>query len=382
MQTSDVVTLVRNGHKFVALSDASLNKLAHLRQVLAVVPHAEPVETSPHGVVSCDDDALVNAIYAAILGNSHQHTAFDEATATGVEFSKRTVNRSGLGRGADDLQVREVAADAEAGAVAVVSGASSIVSPHRAVLQTGPLPATIPTLDVPMNLAIAAGVVGAASNVALISTPLTDGATHRASIQIMAMPDTAPGGGNGRCYFGICDPDVVKSATKETGEFVNAAAANAIGCNSTDRWIALQWRAEGTALPSTAMVSATGPSGQPQLNLSTDNHLFVNVGDVITMETRPRPAAAAAARPNKYAAMMDPAPAGLVVDATVLINGEVVGRIPAITDLQPIRPRVGSAAAEDPKGARRMTAQGIGRCVFGVQLCAGAVVALHSLPPL
>jgi hypothetical protein len=373
MNVNLVAELVRAGHQFVGLSPESIRKLAELRQFFALVPQVDSNRTDPHtGKISADDDALIDAIYAAIANNTRTHRKWDADCLMHVALNRVTVTSNNIGR-----------PDPHVARGAPVTDHSN-TSPRRTITSSstkaGDEPSHTATsaqdardtttaggmrvFDLPMQLSCVTGM-GTGPAVALTQHGLTGDCVHRCTIQVVELPplDAAY---QPACTFGVTTPDVLADAA----------------CP----WLGLTWRV-GTSLPCAAHVNATNVHDQPTLR-GADGHVFIHVGDVITMELRPRePVARGGMR--RYEALYAEQEGSLsrraaseaAVDAYFFVNGKHVGVLQGAEQFQPIAPnnKYRSDAIEDDKGKVRRPRHGFQGCRFGVQLCPGAGVVVYDL---
>ena len=374
MNVSLVADLVRGGHQFVGLSPESITKLAELRQFFTLLPLVDHNAVDPHTAkVSGDDDALISAIYDALTKNLRSHRQWDADHMTAVAVTRVAITQNNVGR-APAPRVRGEAHHEPEGAG----------SPRRLIAQSregtdeaGPAspaapredatPGGMKLFDVPMNLSqVSAAHPG--PGVALATAGLSDDCVHRCSVQVTALPPLneqyQPA-----CTFGITTTDVFDDI-------------------EASQWVGVTWRV-GNSLPCALQLVATTANDQPVLR-GADGHVFVEIGDVLTMETRPRqPIARAPVR--KYEELYrqqrekiaETAPRGVEVDALFYINGRLVGTLQGIDGFQPVvtsnKYRHKPDDIADDKGLRRRADRGFAGCRFGVQLCAGAGAVIYDL---
>ena len=415
MNTADVVTLVRNNHKFLALSPQSMAQLAQLRQFLALLPTQGVTEDPVTKRVTCDDDALVAAIVATVRRSVTQHMRWDQVRCgDGARLGCVTVAGNNLGRAPpanqghdgshgvtvastaprqppppfepaipdDDRTPTKLRASHEARRAAAAGGGALVALPAGVDplnVREDTTPGEMRLFDLPMRLACVTAT--APKTVALLEGPLGGHAPHRVAIQVIALPKPAnPYASDAPpCLFGICEPSVLAD-------------------NHPDKWIALQWRV-GLTLPCAAQAMYTTVQGQPTVR-PADGNLFVREGDVLTLETRPRTQGTTSGGLG-FGGDFSPARGGgsgggvaatttagelqPVTDLSISINGKEVLRVSNVASMRPVGRSVrydgGGDAAVDPKArqAAEAAALGLMGCRFGVQLCEGATVAVYDL---
>jgi hypothetical protein len=369
-----VAELVRAGHQFVGLSPDSMRKLAELRQLLTLVPLVNRNLTDARtGMVSSDDDALVDAIYQNVLSSTRYHRHWDSELLCNVLVSRVTVASNNIG-----LEEPPVTRGQPMYDPAVAHGGS----PRRTLIQspiaradsadcateTGTRGTTTPggmqLFDVPMHLTAVKGA-GLGHSVALTRTALSGYSVHRCSIQILQLPAESASS-MPACTFGITSTDVAFDA--ETP------------------WIGLTWRV-GTSLPCAAQLTATTTNEQPVLR-GADGHVFIKVGDVVTIETIPREAlqrAPVKAYGDLYADQQQrltyKPPAPPAIDVKFYVNGRLVGTLVSADQFLPISAnnRYRTDDLEDDKGKVRRPRWGYDGSRMGVKLCADAAVAVYDI---
>lgn len=377
MKVDNVAALVRAGHKFVGLSDRSVAKLEELRQFFALVPAQANVVDGRTGETTCDDDALIDALYNVVVNKMTNHADWDVQRMVDVTIGRATITSTNIGR-TTPLVVRGEIPGSPSRARAR-EGSPSANSPSRAVA-TQDAPASgnderrddttdgeMRLFDVPMHLISVASI--AAQGIAVVEHPLTASGIHRCTVQVTAMPPHDGMVDEPPCIFGICHQSVAEE-------------------NEISKWIGLQWRA-GFCLPCAANVTATTVNDQPAVR-GADGHNFIRVGDVLSIETRPT-RAESRTLPPKYEKMLSEQrnrsgavqPPPVSIDAFFFLNGVQVAKLANVGQYQPIDMswKYRDDPGTDPKAAnkRQAGAGGLTGCRFGVQLCPGAAVALYRV---